>query len=161
MIDKQGKLFGKINILDLFVVTLILLLAVGTYYKLTSEKLEMSTGEHNIEYVLKIRNVSDFTSEYYTEGTEVFDRSTNEMIGVITNVLTEPTKDVINTKNGDLSLTEVPGKLDIYITLEGKGIETEKSYLINGVFELKRGSTVKLKTKYLEVDSVVYDILTD
>ncbi len=158
MIDNKGRLFGKINILDLFVVILIVVLALGTYYKFTSPKTSIAGGDSNIEFVLKVRQVSDFTEKYYEVGDTVYDTKTGQNLGVITNVETTVSKDVIETVQGEAVLAEVPHKIDVYLTVNAQGLETEKSYLIDGAYELKRGSGIALKTKNVQVSSFVYDI---
>ena len=157
--DKNGKLFGKISILDLFVVVLILGVIVGTTYRYTSsETAETLRGNTTIQYNLRISGVRDFTLENYHIGLECFDTATNESLGVITAIRVEPLREIMETLSGELAWAERTDVIDIFLDIEATGIETEQSYLLNGTYELKAGSEILMSTKYIYVMTTVESI---
>lgn len=160
MIDNKGKLFGKINIFDLAVVILIIVLIIGTIYKFKSPTTAIAGGDKEIEFVIKFENLSDFTEQYYIVGNFVYDENTGQKLGEITNVKSEPYRKELNLAKGGIAFAEVPSKINLYLTVKGIGLETDKSYLIDGTYELKNGAGVQVKTKYTTSSGFVYDIKT-
>ena len=56
---KDGKLFGKISIIDIIVVLCVIVLAFGIYAKFTSNSDAVSSSEKaKIEYVYKVKEES-------------------------------------------------------------------------------------------------------
>ena len=87
---KNGKLFGKINLIDAGVILLIIVLLVaGTLkFKTFNKKIEAS-AMGTITYTVIINNVRDYTAEAFVSGDTVFDSGTNVNIGTIKNVETK------------------------------------------------------------------------
>ncbi len=160
MIDNKGKLFGKINIFDLTVILLIIVIAVGTVYKFRSPNTSMSGGNSEIEFTVKFENLSDFAEKYYVIGNSAYDENTGQRLGEIVAVRSEPYRKEINLTSGGIAFSEVPNKINLFVTIKGVGLETDMSYLIEGTYELKNGSGVQMKTKYTTSSGFVYDINT-
>lgn len=161
MIDKNGKLFGKISIIDLFVILAIVGLILGTIYKFTSSKTDVGTEDSLITYTLKIHGVSEHTVKYYQEeGLLCFDKkmSPTNPIGTIIKAWSEPYKEVADTNSGIVERKEVPGRITIYIEVETQGLETDTGYFAGGTYELKAGSEVFLVTKYADAIATVEKI---
>ena len=73
IIDKKGKLFGKLNIIDLIAVILIVAVVALLGYKLTSNQGGGLAGEGQpVVYTVKIRNVDqriyDFIQDEVDKG---------------------------------------------------------------------------------------------
>ena len=84
---KDGKLFGKISIIDIIVVLCVIVLAFGIYAKFTSNSDAVSSSEKaKIEYVYKVKGVRDFTIDAFKKGGPVYDQDTKEYMGEVTGV---------------------------------------------------------------------------
>ncbi len=155
--DKNGKLFGKISVVDIIAVLIIVGVVAGTIYKFVSPYTRIDTGQKTIAYTLKINGVRDFTYEYYTkeENIKCFDKKTGEFIGVIKGVRQEPFYDTVMRTDGGIANAEMPGVIIVYLDIEVEGVETENAYFARGTYEIKAGSEVPLNTKYVDVITTV------
>ena len=156
--DKNGKLFGKISLVDILVVILIIGVIAGTVYKFTSPNTSVGSGEVLLTYTLKINGVRDFTYEYYKEGFECYDSKTGEYIGKIAGVRQEPYRERVVLLDGTVDYFEKPNVIVIYVDIETKGTENAVAFFAQGTYELKAGSEIQLQTKYVEVIGVVDNV---
>ena len=154
LIDRRGKLFGKLSIIDLLVLVLLIGLVVAVGYRYTASGMTR-TADSRVRYVLMIEGVRDFTFEYYHIGLRCFDRRKYEYIGDIVNAWSEPL-DVSHTlMDGRVILAQHPNALRVFVEIEANARETAYAILVNGVYELKVGSEVFLNTKYIDVVGVI------
>ncbi len=154
----KNNFLKHFNIIDVFVLVLIIGVALGTAYKFTSPAASVSGGQKTINYRVMIKDVRDFSGKYYEEGQEAFDSKTGTSIGVIKKVEILPYEDVLDMADGSVISAEVPGKIKIYLDLEATGLETDQSFLIGGTYELKTGAGIFIMTKYVDVTGVVDSI---
>ena len=150
--DKRGKLFGKINVIDALVVFLIIALLGAVVFRFTSPGM-VRTADNRVEFTLMIEGVRDFTLPYYQPGLRVFDRRQNEHIGDIVNVRYEPLIVPMILDDGAIIMVERPGILRIFLDLEADTRETESAILINGAYELRVGSRIMINTRYIDVEA--------
>ena len=156
--DKNGKLFGKISIIDLIVALLIILVAVGTVYRFASPNTAVDRGDARIYFTLRIDGVRDFTAVNYQEGLRVYDRHAGQFIGNINSVRTEPNYQLVALTDGSLIRTIRPGHATIYIEIAANGRLAPNAIYVEGTNEITTGSVMQIATKYVQVLSVVEDI---
>ena len=153
--DKNGKLFGKISIFDIIILLLVVVVGMGTFYKFRSEQTNVEGGQKPLVYTVRIPNVRWFTLKYYEEGQRCFDTKSNEEIGQIVAIRSEPFYDIYQDMRGNALLLQIPDKIKIEIDVETLGLETDRGYYASGTYELKAGSDIFLSTKYVDVSAVV------
>ncbi|MDR2903010.1 MAG: DUF4330 domain-containing protein [Clostridiales bacterium] len=153
--DNNGKLFGKVSIIDLFAVILLIAAIGAGAYKVLSPSTAVSAGEKQLAYTLKINGVRDFTYEYYEEGHFCFDKKTNEPVGEIVGVRQEPYRERVVLLDGTVVYAEKPGVITIYVDIATKGTETDAAFFAGGTYELKAGSELNLRTKYVDVMGII------
>lgn len=158
---KNGKLFGKINIIDAGVVLLIVaLLVVGTLkFKTFDEKIDAS-NMGKIIYTVVIKNVREYTAEAFTSGDIVFDSGTNVNIGKVVKVESSNATLARTLANGNVKIVENPYKKDITLTIETLGTASQVGYFANKSIELKVGSEKTIETLYAitsgKIESIEY-----
>lgn len=156
MIDKKGKIFGKISIIDFMVAFIIITVVVGIVYRFGSPVTASITGGNStIKYTLQIEDVRYFSADYYEEGLNVYDSNTGNFIGVIKGVRTEPFYGTIEMKDGTMVMAEKTERIKLLIDIEASGVITDKSYLVGGTYEVKVGGGAYISTKYVDVISSV------
>lgn len=146
---KDGKLFGKINIIDFGIVVLILALIIAGSVKFKTFDEQIDAGSLNtITYTFYVNNVRDYTAKALMSGDKVFDSATNVYIGTIKNVEVTSAKVEKELLDGKTILAENPYKIDILLTIETPGTVTNTGYFANKSIELKVGSEKTIDTKY-------------
>lgn len=86
IIDQKGKLFGKINIIDLAIVIVIVAVIGILGFKFLAPSQSGGDAQGICEVKFYIEEVSDFVSEKVNVGDKLMDESKNVSLGVVTNV---------------------------------------------------------------------------
>ena len=124
---KDGKIFGKINIVDFFVLLVVVLLVLGAIIKFGkfNNKTEESSNEI-IEYKIEVKSIRDFTVKAFESGDIVYDSQTGVNIGKITNVESVPAETYEIMENGKTELVNNTYRYDMTLTIETPGtVETD------------------------------------
>ena len=137
MIDKKGKLFGKINIVDLLFVLLLVAVACVTVYKFGfSTHKNINQTDTKIQYVLKVPGVRGFTADSINVGDEIYDDESDKCIGVVEEVEKKQAMDHIAKQDGTIVYTEKPERYDVYVTVESDARIINGGYFANGAKEI-------------------------
>ena len=156
---KDGKVFGKINILDFFVLLVIVLLVIGAilkFGKFNNKTDESST--QTIEYKIEVKSIREFTINALASGDTVYDSQTGVNIGKITNVEKKPAETYDVAENGEIMKVYNPYRYDIVITIETPGDASKDAYYANKTIELKLDSEKKIETKYAKTTGKLMEI---
>jgi len=156
--DKTGKLFGKISVIDLAVILLIIALAAAGIYRFTASGATMSRGDATVNFTIRIEGVREFTADYYHEGLRVYDRRQNQFIGNITNVRTEPHYTFQALEDGTLIRALWPDHTVIFIDIKAQGRRTPSAIFVEGTYEITANSIIYIHTRYIQVQGVIYSI---
>jgi hypothetical protein len=159
-LDSNGKIFGKINFIDLFIILLIIIVTFGSLYRFNSTSTNINAGSKLIDYEVKISDVKASSAKFYEIGLDVYDSKTKIYLGKIKNIIVNDYYDYVTDLTGQIHKTIKPDKIEIILQIEGKGIETDRSYLLSGTYELKVGTDMYILTKYADVNGLVYKIKT-
>ncbi len=159
IIDQKGKLFGKINIVDLLIILFVLVAVGATVYKFQfSAHKDVNTADGQIEYTLKVQGVRDFTANQFAVGDEVFDKETNKSIGTITGIRQEDAEEFVNMADGTFVMQTIPDKFDLYITIVSDARMNDEGYFANGTKQIGAYSTLNVYTQKVEVYAQVQDV---
>lgn len=160
LIDEKGKLFGKVNAIDLCVLIIVIALAFGAYYKfVVMNKTSSSASTQRIEYKVEIERVRDVALNNLKLGDTLYDKTSGNAIGTITNIESEPAEGRIKYDDGSVAVGEVENRYNIILTVEADGVVNESGSFVNRTYELLVGSKKKFVTKYIECDGSVSEIL--
>ena len=161
---EKGKLLGRFNVIDVIIVVVVLgvLVGGGLYLK---KSLIQTKSLDKISYVIELRDVPDEIVKYIIEGEEVKESEKLYSIGKILSKAINPMMNVVENKNaGVFEEKVVPNKKDVFITMQaeyeisGDGINTIESIKTNGVFEVKVGKSISIKTKSYSGQGVIVSI---
>jgi len=155
LIDKKGRVFGLINIIDLLVILLIV--AVVGRFTLMQKQKSAGAVTKNIEIVVHVKEVRDATCDVVKVGDVVKETKTNAVLGKITNVEVVPSETLVETADGRIVVAPNPVYKDMYITLQGLGSAGENAIVL-GSNEIRVGTTLQLKTNMYSVTSTVMSI---
>ena len=159
MINKEGKLFGKISIIDVLVVLAILVAAFGVYTRFFVGNEKVETAASHIEYTLKIQEVRIGTVnalENYKGA--IYDTATKEYLGDIVAVEYSYAKKAVETVGGQLVETTLPNRYDCMVTVRVDGKVNSSGYYTATNQALAVGSSYLFESKAAKTTGRIYEI---
>lgn len=156
---KNRKLFGIFNIVDMILILLIVVVAIfGAKMFLGSGGGDAASDTKTYSYVVMGKEVVEETADFPVVGGNAYNSSTSAYLGVVTDVQTEPfTETMFNRTTGKYEKVPVAGYSDIYVTIEGKGTETEKDITVEGE-TVKVGMELNVKGKGYAFKGIVVEV---
>lgn len=159
LIDKKGKLFGRINVIDMTVLIVLVLLLAGIGYKFyMDDRKNVSNNSELLEYTISITNVRSFTADAVDVGDKIYDSKTDTYLGKVIAKEVMPYRDYITKTDGSVVLAEKPERLEVRLTMQVPGVENNYGYLANGNRDINRQSLVYLKTRLIKSEGRVVDV---
>ena len=149
-INKEGKLFGRISIIDLFVVVAIIVAAFGVYTRFFVSNEKVSVKSSTIEYQMRVKGVRSGTVEALKMGGPIYDTQTKEYMGEIISSETEAYFEEQELTDGRLVLSEVPERQTVVVTVRVDGSINDSGYYTKDNKALYVGSTFIIGSKYAE-----------
>ena len=170
LIDKKGRLFGKINLLDalivLILVVAILLCAVvgftgGPGFLKGGSDSEEEGIKTEILYTVEIPKEEAEYFEKIKVGDEIFNPTTDEVIGEIVECDIRPAKYMTENK-ADLryEMVEVEGRYDGYIKIKSEATFDYPDFKMEKE-SIKIGTFVKRETNLIAMEGHIVDIEYD
>ena len=159
IIDKNGKLFGKISILDIIIVACIVFVAV-IFIMNKGGKVAVPIGaDSSVEYTVKFKAYNVYKGERspFNVGDGLYSNN-GEYIGEITAVEEKATVSKIKLQNGNYTDFESPICVDYFITIEGSGTSSEKGTFAEGTFALYPNNSVMVNSKSFAGNAVVLSV---
>ena len=132
MIDSKGKLFGKINIIDLIIVLVLIALVALVATKVVGRS-EAASTLSDVRFTFYSEEVPDYVVDVLEQGTSVMDSAEKTTMGTVESFEAgEPLGYETDTKGQIQSVTR-PGYKSLTITAVGKATLTEHGAEIDGV----------------------------
>lgn len=145
IIDKKGRLFGLINIVDLLIIILILaLVAVGVKRFGNKAAVGEATTKKGV-ITAEIKDVRDVTAKNVKVGDPIYDYDKGTLIGKIITADIEPYKDETEYQ-GKFYNAEVPDKYRVIMTIDADVKETQDFYQV-GTEQIRIGAEMRIKNK--------------
>lgn len=134
LLDKKGKLFGKISIVDVLVILIIIAVAGGLYYKFgKSETVTPFTHTQTVQVTLSLESVNQYIADNIKVGDVVQDRVQNITMGKVTSVKINKDKSYFLNANGLVIQGSKDGYCSLAVTFEGQGIYKDTGVTFGGV----------------------------
>lgn len=153
ILDEKGKLFGKLNLIDLIVVLVIIAVVAAVAWKMGGSAVtEAIAGNDNtIRYeVLCVKVDADASTfaESHVGGQLMSNGDMQD--GYIVDCVVEPYTQVVLDNEGNAQLVEDPAYRNVRFTIEANVVEAANAYSI-GSQELRVGKSHIVKTTELEI----------
>ena len=160
-IDEKGKLFGKVNAIDCFVVLLVIVLGFGAYYKFNSlDKTSTGAAMETVSYKVEIKRVRNFIENNVKEGDELFDKTSGKSIGKIVGIQMRPAVENVLGADGIYRTGSVENRLDVTLVVEADAVVSRTGIFVNRTYELSTGSDRNFMTKFFEGTGKIGEILS-
>lgn len=157
-IDKNGKLFGKINLIDFFVVIAIIAAMVGISFRFVTTAAKNVKEKAHFSYVVEVEGIRMFTVDALNKKGTVTNIKDESIIGEITDVKYEQSETQAISADGKTVFVKIPERYTALITVEAEGNEGKDSYFVGNNIELSVGSTISMTTKYVNSTGKVVSI---
>ena len=164
MIDGNGRLFGKISVIDVLVILVVAVLAAALYFKSIQTHTGSTVTEQSIVFQIRARGVDSYVYDALREGDGLYDldySSGGRAIGRIAQIEVESdpgTKLADELHDGAAELVEAENTVDLLITVEGSGLVDGKTRTINRVYALGVNSSRTYYTKQAQFVGTVASI---
>ena len=145
--DKNGKIGGKISIIDIGVIVLIIAAAIGLVIRFTSGTTTAVTSNETFRYVVKVNAVREYTVKALQKGGITTDKKAEKVLGEIKDVEVGDAKMQSTTAEGKIEWSNLPDKYTCQVTIEAEGRESEDGYILDDTTELSVGRSVDIITK--------------
>lgn len=160
IIDKNGKLFGKINIIDLAVILAVIVVAVGVIVRFTGGAGKIVTEGTKIEYTVRVQGVRQYTVDALQKKGIITNKKYTAVVGEIKDVVVTPAKQRAVTANGQLVQAELPERYDCLVTIECDGKESSSGYFNSNNDELSTGRDYEIYSKYVSTNGLITGVKT-
>lgn len=158
MLKKDGKLFGKISIIDLLAVVAVVVLVLGLALRFSgNQAVEVSTGQE-MECVVQVRNVRQQTIDALNKKGPVYDMSTKEYVGEIVKVEKTQNYTMLALNDGSKKLVPTEGRYNALVTISFTGSVSEEGYYTDTNRQMSVGGSLGLDTKYAQCWSGIDEV---
>lgn len=156
-IDKKGKIFGVINIIDLFVVLAVVLLGVGYLYRDHGSEIQVGSGKS-----VTVKLVCNYAFPGAEESLRVGDHlvASSSLTGaVIKDIKVEQANETAPDDKGQMVLSKNPFRKDIYLTIEATDAQISPAEIIVAGQKCRAGKEdFFVKTQTVELKATVLDV---
>ena len=161
IIDNNGRLFGKISVIDVMVILIVAVMAVALYLKTTTmTHTSTSTNNEKFTYQVYARGVASYVEDDLRLEDTLFDedRTNSGCLGVIKSIEVLPGTEQVAFDDGTVELAPSEDTVDLLLTIEGEGLINGKSYSLNRVYDLGVNSARNFCTQYARFTGTVVSI---
>lgn len=144
--------------IDILIIVFVVAIVGVFFLRKSDDKYSSFSGERDMNLTdmsltYKTTGVRNFTVDALKVGDTLFDYDSGVKLGIVTDINTKPSKELIVKNNGEAVEAVRGGYFDLYITIDSKVYESDSKYLANGSFDLKINSDVKVSTRKVLISS--------
>ena len=134
MIDENGKIGGKINLIDFLIVVLILaviIFAVVRPFSFNTDDKD-DAGKDPVIITFLCAEVNDYTVDLLETGAPVLNGNTTKELGTAVDLAIGDATTYLMTDSGRTVLVDIPEAKSVVVTVESAGELDENGLLIDG-----------------------------
>ena len=134
MVDGSGRLFGKVSLLDIFVIAAVAALFLGFFYSQMSEQVGVFIAPTEVFYVtFEANGIRAVNAESIEVGDVVFRMRDNLPFGVVTHIEPlEPATYLLARSDGTAVHAIMEGRYRLVFTVRTQGSITSIGHFVNG-----------------------------
>lgn len=156
--NKNGKVFGIISIVDIIVILAIIFMGVSIYTRATSSNSKITTENKHLEYTMLIRDVRINTINALEKGGKISDSKTKEDMGEIVGVEYTPSTYNLVINGGTTIKAEYPERFDVRLKVKIDGKINDSGYYSADNKYLSSGTTATITSKYVLTSGEIIEI---
>lgn len=160
IIDRNGRLFGKISVIDVLVILAVAVLAAALAFK-GSQTHTGTASMTPITFQLRINGDRSHVTSAIRVGDMLYDQdnSSGGPLGEILDIQSSPGRKLATFNDGTIREAPVEDGYTLLLTVRGEGILSNNRYLLNRVYNLGVNTTRNYYTPYVQFTATVTAIL--
>lgn len=152
LLDSKGKLFGKISVVDVLVVLIIIICAVGVYMRLQGSAGRTAAENTEFIYTVEFKEMRPSTVAVleHAIGTKfkLEEKGRADDMGTLISYEMSPARDYLTMANGMVVFAEMPERYDAVLTFKLSGKVNERGFFTPQLKAIGAGSTVMVSSKW-------------
>ena len=146
MIDSQGKIKGRVSIIDILIVLAVLALAAGLLYRRATPRLQDILRPADEFYIVfEVNRIRSVIAENSVEvGDLLFRQHERQPLGRIVAIERHPATDVMRRSDGTAIMAVMEDRYNLHITIEAVGSITPSGYFVNGIDHIATSAEIVL-----------------
>lgn len=157
-INKDGKLFGKISIIDIVVIIAIVLVGCGAYLRFLKPNQKVETVNQTIEYTMRVAGVRVGTVEALKNFSPIYNCETKEYLGEIVGIeYAEATEDKI-MHNGEIKNLPIPERYDVILKVRVDGKVNSSGFYTATNQAIYAGASHTFSSKYAQTTGRIDEV---
>ena len=166
-IDRDGRIFGLVSVVDLLVLIFLVLAGVSLYLKANVLDTTQTAQSHDLSAMdtvsvqVLVSNVSDFVADALEIGDEVYDQGNFDagVLGTISDIQIQGASYIAELSNGlQAVVSGAEDHCNILLTLECRYTQSNGFWMINGDYPLGVNAARTFFTKYAGFGGTVVQI---
>lgn len=159
LIDKNGKLFGKLSIIDLGIVLIVVLCIIGVGLRFSGGLADISTKSIEIEYVYEVKQIRQTSVDALSKMGEIYSKSASDApMGTVTQVNAVANDDFSILADGTIVKTSAPERYDALVTVRVSGKQADNALYTASGQRLEAGSREFLSTKWVACEGDIKSV---
>jgi len=140
------KLFGRFNVFDVVIITLILIVAVGVLGFYYIRKTKVITKGVKTVYTLELIDNPLGFAELVKEGDNIKDSIKNYSMGTVIKVEKTPNTKILNDLvNNTIIEKETPDRERVVLTVEANVVDSGTDLLVDNQYDIRVGKDIYVK----------------
>ena len=127
----------RFNIVDLIIIILVIAAVTAGVCIFLGSKLGFGKDgneKKKISYVLQLSELRDIYVDNIQNGDDAYDADTDKYLGKVVSVSSEATTRIGTDKStGNMVVSEIEGRVDLFVTLENEAEYYDGQYFIDGI----------------------------
>ena len=166
-IDRDGRIFGLVSVVDLLVLIFLVLAGVSLYLKANVLDTTQTAQSHDLSAMdtvsvqVLVSNVSHFVADALEIGDEVYDQGNFDagVLGTISDIQIQDASYIAELSNGlQAVVSGAEDHCNILLTLECRYTQSNGFWMINGDYPLGVNAARTFFTKYAGFGGTVVQI---
>ncbi|MDR1914765.1 MAG: DUF4330 domain-containing protein [Clostridiales bacterium] len=146
IIDKQGRIAGKVSVIDLALLIILLGLAAGFLYRQFSVTKTVQLANAKFYVTLAVEPVREYSIDAIAVEDVFYEQYATQSMGKVVAIDKLEAKEIIKKTNGEPLYVSMEDKYRLLITLECSGIVRDTGYFVNGNTQLSEGSDLRVQS---------------
>lgn len=154
IIDKNGKLFGKLSIIDLIAILLIVTAIVVVCIKFIGKNEKTAIDKISVEYTLSIEGIRDYSVDAINKANKVYSSPNDDekvYVGEIISKEITPAKKLVQQSSGEYTYIDVPDKYDVVIKIKAEVTKDYYGYFFSDNLQLLSNSEFSIYNDYVKL----------